>query len=1113
MKISKKKPLSLKFLQQVPFRQIASAIIITLLCTITTFAFSADDKTTVKGNVTSKSTGEPLAGVAVYVGGTEYSTFTDAEGRFELRLIPAEDIKITLYLLGMKEEIVTYSGQKTINIQMQDDTQSIEDVVITGYQKIERRKLSSSIATIKGEDLKGGEYLSIDKMLQGKLAGVSVMNISSTPGAAPKIRIRGSSSITGNREPVWVVDGIILEERVNISAEELNNPDKVNLIGNAISSLNPEDIERVDILKDASATAIYGIKAANGVIVITTKKGKNQKPVLSYTATLTTTTPPTYKNMFRMNSADRIDMSIEMHERGLSFGLYKPSDVGYEGVLSDLWDKKIDYGTFLQRVKALKELNTDWYGELFRPTLTNQHYLSLSGGNDISNYYVSLGYSDEKSVAITEGQKRYNVMAKVDTRFTPKLRLGLKVSGSASDATHPHKSVDLYEYAYNTARSIPIRNADGTPYFYSVSSGYNSNLQYNILNEIEHSGNKISNSSMDIVADIDWDIANWIKFSSVAGASRSNVVQENWADEASYYVTYYRNIPYGKHVPKPEEDKNYAAKWGQIPFGGVLETFNTKQTSIVWRNSFAMIKDFGKHQVSGSLGQEIRSSKTDGLASTQYGYLPDRGKSFVDIDPTVWTAYASMVKNHPDVVTDTKNNVISLYATMSYDYDNRYILNFNIRTDGSNKFGQSDDVRFLPVWSISTRWNIANEKFMRNVTFFDDLAVRASYGIQGNVHPDQTPYLISTLGTLETISQEYSSKLYKLPNTRLKWEKTHSYNIALDWAFWNNRIYGSLDLYYKNGVDQIVTKYVAPSTGAKNVSMNAGGIENKGWDLAISLVPIQTKSWTWSLSFNTGKNYNKVTNAGNTAVTWQDYISGRLISNGQAVNSFYSYKFDKLNEKGYPLFKDTEEVDSEGKELVHSAIEMYEKAFVLSGKREPDLSGGFSTFLKYKNISFNALISFNLGSKMRLNDLYESSGQRLPFPDQNMSSEFTNRWRKPGDENITNIPVLSSDALTIRESDVKYRIADNKWDMYNKSDLRVVSGSFLRCRSISIRYDFFKEWVNKLKLNSASISFDMGNVFVIKDKALQGRDPEQIGLGSRSIPPQRTYSFRLNVSF
>ncbi|MEO5247375.1 TonB-dependent receptor plug domain-containing protein, partial [Bacteroides ovatus] len=212
-----------------------------------------------------------------------------------------------------------------------------------GYQEIDRRKLASSISSIKGADLIGGEYLSIDKMLQGRLPGVAVMNMSSTPGAAPKIRIRGSSSITGNREPVWVVDGIILEEPVNISTEELNSPDKINLIGNAIGSVNPEDIERVDILKDASATAIYGIKAANGVIVVTTKQGKSQKPSISYTATLGITAPPTYDKMFRMNSADRIDMSIEMQERGLSFGSYKPSDIGYEGALQHLWNKDITY--------------------------------------------------------------------------------------------------------------------------------------------------------------------------------------------------------------------------------------------------------------------------------------------------------------------------------------------------------------------------------------------------------------------------------------------------------------------------------------------------------------------------------------------------------------------------------------------------------------------------------------------------------------------------------------------------------------------------------------------------------------------------------------------------
>ena len=253
-----------------------------------------------------------------------------------------KELKMVFSFIGMKQREMTWKG-KSLTVVLEDDLQRIDEVVVTGYQEIDRRKLASSILSVKGDDLKGGEYLSVDKMLQGRLPGVAVINMSSTPGAAPKIRIRGSSSITGNREPVWVVDGIILEESVNISTEELNSPDKVNLIGNAISSLNPEDIDRVDILKDASATAIYGVKAANGVIVVTTKHGKNQKPSINYTTTLGITAPPTYDKMFRMNSADRVDMSIEMQERGLSFGSYKPSDIGYEGALQHLWNKDINY--------------------------------------------------------------------------------------------------------------------------------------------------------------------------------------------------------------------------------------------------------------------------------------------------------------------------------------------------------------------------------------------------------------------------------------------------------------------------------------------------------------------------------------------------------------------------------------------------------------------------------------------------------------------------------------------------------------------------------------------------------------------------------------------------
>lgn len=1059
--------------------------------------------------------GDEVSGVTILIVDKDQNvgTMTDPNGNFSLDL-PTDNTIVRISFVGMKTlEINTakLNLEKKQTFQLVPDAKLLDEIVVTGYQEIDRRKLASSILSIKGSDLMGGEYMSVDKMLQGRLPGVAVMNMSSTPGAAPKIRIRGSSSITGNREPVWVVDGIILEERVNISTEELNSPDKINLIGNAIGSLNPEDIERVDILKDASATAIYGVKAANGVIVVTTKRGKAQKPSISYTATLGMTAPPTYDKMFRMNSADRIDMSMEMQERGLSFGSYKPSDIGYEGALQHLWNKDITYQEFLNQVKVLKGLNTDWYDLLFRRAFTHQHSISVTGGSEQGDYYMSVGYANDESVTTGEGLERYNVLAKINTKINRNIRLGLKVSGSLSKTDHPHTSIDVYEYAYNTSRAIPLRTASNDLYFYANQSGYTGSIPFNIINELNHTGNKNDNSSIDVAIDLDWKVASWMRFSSLLGVSRSNVAQEDWADEQSFYISSMRMTPYGTMLPNPAEDTQFSTKECRLPFGGELVTTNTRNTSYTWRNSLSLIQSFGIHEVSGSIGQEIHSSKYDGLKSTQYGYLPERGRRFVDIDPTIWVRYNSLLRGHPDVVTDTKNNMISLYATAAYVYDSRYIFNFNIRTDGSNKFGQDKSVRFLPIWSVSTRWNVINEKFMKNVNFLNDLAIRASYGIQGNVHPDQTPNLIASLGALETLPQEYISKLYKLPNNKLKWEKTRSYNLAVDWAFWNNRIYGSLDVYYKKGVDQVVTKNVAPSTGASSVSINDGDVENRGWDLAVSFVPIQTKDWMWSMSFNTGKNYNKVLNAGNSALTWQDYISGSLVSNGHAVNSFYSYKFDKLDAQGYPTFKDTNEKDEKGNAVVHSQQEMYDHAFVFSGKREPDLTGGFSTYLKYKNITLNALFSFSFGNNIRLNDLYESSGQLLPYPDQNMSSEFVNRWREPGDEDRTNIPVLSDKSLTINNKEVTYRIADNKWDMYNKSDLRVVSGSFLRCRSMSIRYDLKREWLKSIYLKGASVSFDAGNVFVIKDKALKGRDPEQIGFGSRSIPPQRSYSLRFNI--
>lgn len=1066
-----------------------------------------------KGTVVDQS-GKPIAGVAVVIKGTSIGTATDAKGKYELELFDRKNVVLVYSMLGMKKQEIPYRNNTPIVVKMEEAAESVDEVVVTGYQKIDKRELSSSIVSIKGADLVGGAQMSLDRMLVGRLPGVAVSGLTSTPGAAPKIRIRGQSSITGNREPVWVLDGIILEEPVNISAEELNSPDYVNLIGNAIGSVNPEDIERVDILKDASATAIYGVKAANGVIVVTTKKGTKGAPQVNYTATLTVTSPPTYDKMFRMNSADRIDMSIEMQNRGLQFSTSTAMDVGYEGALQRLWNREIDYPEFLSQVNTLRTNNTDWYGELFRTAFSHQHSISVSGGNEKTDYYFSGGYANDRSVTIGEDVDRYTAMIKLNTQLAKNLKVGFKLAGSMSETDRPHTSIDMYEYAYNTSRAIPLYNPDGSLSFYTGGMGHKSaKLPYNIMNELEHGGYGSTNTNLSLNVNLDWDIAPWIKYSTVLGIARNQNEEDTWADEQSFYISQMRGLAYGSIVPLPDEDKDYADNYS-LPYGGELINRNTSNNSYTWRNSLALFKNFGKHSLSANLGQEVRSSKYDGVKTTQYGYLPDRGKKFVDIDPIQWPAYAKLLRSHPDEITDTKDNVLSYYATATYSYDGRYIANFNIRTDGSNKFGQDPSVRFLPIWSVSGRWNIANEKFFEPLLgVFNDLSIRGSYGIQGNVHPDQTPNLITSLGSLDGMTQEYIATLSKYPNTKLRWEKTNSYNLAVDFALLNNRIYGSFDYYYKKGKDQVVQKTLAPSTGADYVAINEGDVENKGWDLAVSFVPVQTKNWTWHISFNTGKNYNKVLNAGeDQSITWSDFVDGSLVVNGSALNSFYSYRFNKLDSEGYPTFFGTEQKDGD-KALVHSQQEAFDRVFAYSGKRDPDLTGGISTYVRYKRFTFNCLFSFSFGNKVRLNDLYESAGQALPTPEQNMSSEFVGRWQKPGDENFTNIPVLSQNALEIKDKDVLYRYANNMWDMYNKSDLRVVSGNYLRCRSMSLRYDFDPKLLKKVYMKGASLSFDAGNVFVIKSKDLKGRDPEQLELGSRTVPPQRSYSLRLSITF
>ncbi len=1092
------------------------------------------DKNTLKGVILDEDK-SPLPGVTILVKGTSNGVTTNVKGEFTIKLQKNDTLIISF--IGMKTVTLPYTGQKEITITLKQDEKQLEEVVVTGYQVIEKRKLTSAVVSVKGSDVIDPINTSIDQMLQGKIPGLQAINQSGTPGVAPKIRIRGSSSISASREPVWVVDGIILTDPVPLTPEEINSMDQVNLIGNAISFLNPEDIDRIDILKDASATALYGVRAANGVIVITTKKGRMGPPRVSFSANLSITDHPHYSTMKRMNSKDRIEVSEEMQQKGMSFSQYDPSGVGYDGLLKELWERKITFDQFNQKVKELKELNTDWYNHLFQTAFTQSYNVSVSGGGERFNYYFSAGYNNQPGVAKPEEYSRYNVMTKIDAKLFPNLKVGLNLSTATVKSERTHSSIDLYQYAYETSRAVPAYNTDGSRFFYTAKLGYSDaikdyyspDIKFNIFDELDHTGNETENNTTSMTFNLDWDLSSMFQWHTLFNMTSTHSDTREWVDERSSYAQQRRLLAYGVKAPDLKEVPSFYEK-SALPMGGILNENNYRSKNYQFTSTLSFFKTFDKHEINAIVGTEVSSSKMDGTKATNYGYLKDRGHKFAEVNLANYTQYRkNMQTNHP-TLTDTKRNQVSFYGAFTYTYDNRYSLNFNIRADGSNQFGQDMSTRFLPVWSVSGRWNLHEENFLRDVSWLETLALRGSYGVQGNVSPDQIPNMILTLGAMDNISNEFSSKLSKVPNDKLKWEKTNSYNLGINFVILEGLLDITAETYYKKGKDQIVSKSITSTNGANQVSINEGNINNKGWELSVRVNPLRHKDYGISISFNTSKVYNKVTNAGDPEnITYTNYVDGSIISNGKPVNTFYSYRFDKLDANGLPTFKNYNEQYTEdgnghkaGDFIVNSYEEAYQRTFVSMGSREPDLSGGFTADFRYKRFSLSSIFAFNLGHKVRLNNLY-TAGQTLPRPSQNMSNEYVNRWRKPGDEAHTNIPVLSQEALNIVRWDpgyakysnlqLRYPIAESLWQMYNNSDLRTVSSSFLRCTNISLNYRFPEEWCKHLYLNSLNVGFSVSNPFVIKSKDLKGRDPEQIQMGARSIPPQQVYSFRLSFNF
>lgn len=1056
------------------------------------------------------SRNKPLPGVTILVKGTALGCVSDSDGKYALNFPLRNDMELIFSFIGMETKTVKYFGQQPLNVVLEDAITQMEDVIITGYQNVKKHEMVGSVERVKGDELFNNGNQSIEQMLQGQIAGMSVINTSGMVGTRQKVRIRGTSSILGNQEPVWVVDGMIQEDPLPFKTSEFSalgqiRDDNIDVIkdfvGGAISWLNPSDIENITVLKDAAATVMYGVKAANGVIVITTKKGKSGRMSVNLSAKTSVTPRVNYKNMELMNSKQRIDVSREVIQKGLT-DISDLADIGYEGAYKDYVFNRISYDEFNRRVDRMETVNTDWFDILFCNAFSQNYTVGISGGSDRFTYRASLRANLRTGTAKDNDQKSYSGSINISTWLKQnrvKLDARLNANYMETDAFY---QLNPYQYASITSRAIPCYNEDGSLYYYAGIKG--SPFMFNILHEKENTGNSNTSSAFNGSFVLTWNILEGLKYTSTFGIGVSHVNGETFATEESYYITKnYRGYNFGEYLPN---DTEY--QMSKLPHGGILSTDNNRNVNYTWRNQLdynLVLND--DHRLNFIFSHEVRSSAYKGYANTLFGYLPGRGKTIMMPPTVVDSGYGEKRGNslydseYRNVITDRKNNTLSFLLNLSYSFKERYVFNASARIDASNKFGESEKSRRLPVWSVGFRWNIAEESWLKNTNIFNELSFKTSYGWQGNVAENFGPELITKIpyDPVDKLTGEYLLAIKSLPYTDLRWEKTETINLGLDMGFLKNRLMASINYYYKKTSDLITLQPIPYEFGMLNMPVNQGDMENSGYELSLTIVPVRTSNFVWNLNFNTAKNKNKIKSKISTDYSWRIATQGGLLKEGYAYSSFWAFEMSGLDENGLPKYiipsiDDVDTAEDPSNWMQHV------------GKLEPDFTGGLNTIFRYKTLTLSASFNISVGGKKFLAPAFADKGG-VPDAYTNLPKELVNRWRKPGDETFTDIPVLPSNNISSME------LPNGEYgryhSMYNYTVGRVVNASFMRCNNINLGYTFPQRILKNIGLKGVSIDASVTNPFVIVSKDYHGKDPE-VAIGAQPIP--RSYTLGINIS-
>ncbi len=1082
----------------------------------------------VTGRVTDKSDRSPLPGVTVMIKGTTEGTATDVDGRFALRADANATLVFTF--VGMKAQEVALNGRSQVNVEMETDAEQMEEVVVTGMQRMDKRLFTGATSRLSAEDIKLDGIADISRALEGRSSGVSVQNVSGTFGTAPKIRVRGATSIFGSSKPLWVVDGVIMEDVVEVSADALSSGDAVTLISSAIAGLNANDIESFQILKDGSATSIYGARAMAGVIVVTTKKGKAGSNKITYTGEYSLRLVPNYADFNIMNSQEQMGIYRELERAGyLTFAdTYRASNSGVYGKMYHLMNTFDPVtGTYaLENTTAARNAylreaeyrNTDWFDILFDNAISYNHAISMSSGTEKASYYTSLSLMDDPGWYKQSKVQRYT--ANVNALYNIRPDLSLNLIGNA--AYRKQKAPGTLNQSLDAVSGEVRRDFDINPYSYALNTSrtldpneyYIRNYApFNIVNELENNFMNIDVVDLKFQGELKWKPVQKVELAVLSAykystSNQAHEIRDNsnqaWAFRMMDDATMRDANPWLYTDP----DNANSLPVSVLPVGGFYRETKYSMSSYDFRATAAYNDVYNdNHIVNFFGGMEINSvdrKKTwfNGVGM-QYdmGMLAQYDYRYFKQGNEEGTTYFT--------VEETQARSASFFGTATYSWQGKYTVNGTVRYEGTNKLGKSRSARWLPTWNVSGAWNAHEENFFEQLRpALSNLTLKASYSLtadRGPANVTNSRVVIQSYNPWRPFADlnESGLQISELENSELTYEKKHELNIGAEIGFWENRINLAVDWYQRNNYDLIGVINTMGIGGQIMKDANVAKMKSHGVEFTLSARTLDLGDFKWNTDFIFSQAKNEVTELESDTRIIEMITGTGFTMKGYPVRSLFSIDFRGLNEQGLPTF-----INQAGTLTVsdHDFQERNNKSYLLyEGPTDPTITGSLGNVFTYKNFRLNTFITYSFGNVIRLDPVFRDRYSDLDA----MPKEFKNRWTVSGDERITDIPVIADRRQNRVDQYLIYA-----YNAYNNSSARTAKGDFIRMKEISLSYDFPKAWLTPLQISDLSVKLQATNLFLIyADKKLNGQDPEFYNTGgvAAPVPKQFTFTLRLGI--